>query len=137
MTHTYFPLNLAMLRLLGAVAALVPALACAEGVPIAAVQSSLTAGSYVLDGVIQAVKQSTVAAQASGRIATFSVKAGDRVHVGQVLATIDDREAQVGVQRAQAQTDQADAELVSPYQAHKKIYLRPQCAQSIQNHLIR
>ncbi len=111
MTHTYFPLNLAMLRLLGAVAALVPALACAEGVPIAAVQSSLTAGSYVLDGVIQAVKQSTVAAQASGRIATFSVKAGDRVHVGQVLATIDDREAQVGVQRAQAQTDQADAEL--------------------------
>ena len=111
MIKKHFSLNLAALPLLGALAALVPALTFAEGVPIAAVQSSVTAGSYVLDGVIQAVKQSTVASQASGRIAIFSVKAGDRVHVGQVIATIDDREAQVGVQRAQAQTAQADAEL--------------------------
>jgi RND family efflux transporter MFP subunit len=111
MKHTFYPLNLAALRLLGAMVVLVPALAFSEAVPIAAVQSSQTVGSYVLDGVIQAVKQSTVAAQASGRIANFSVKAGDRVRAGQVLATIDDREAQVGVQRAQAQTAQADAEL--------------------------
>jgi len=86
-------------------------LAQAEGVPAVAVQSTASAGSYVLDGVIQAVKQSTVAAQASGRIASFNVKAGDKVRAGQVLASIDDREAQVGVQRAQAQVTQADAEL--------------------------
>lgn len=88
-------------------------LAFAQGsaVPTAAVQSTASAGSYVLDGVVQAVKQSTVAAQASGRIASFTVKAGDKVRAGQVLATIDDREAQVGTQRAQAQVNQADAEL--------------------------
>ncbi|WP_158558913.1 efflux RND transporter periplasmic adaptor subunit [Rhodoferax lacus] len=76
-----------------------------------AAQSTANAGSYVLDGVIQAVKQSTVSAQATGRIASFNVKAGDKVHAGQVLASIDDREAQVGIQRAQAQITQADAEL--------------------------
>jgi RND family efflux transporter MFP subunit len=75
------------------------------------VQSSAVASGTVLEGVIQAVKQSTVAAQTSGRIATFTAKAGDRVRAGQVLATIDDREAQVGLQHAQAQVTQADAEL--------------------------
>ena len=80
-------------------------------VPTAVVQPRAVGASYDLDGVIQAVKQSTVAAQASGRIATFTVKAGDRVRVGQLLATIDDREAVAGVQRSQAQINQADAEL--------------------------
>jgi RND family efflux transporter MFP subunit len=68
------------------------------------------ASSY-LDGVIQAVQQSTVSAQASGRIATFLVKAGDRVKSGQLLATIDDRDAAIGLQRSQAQVDQANADL--------------------------
>ena len=80
-------------------------------VPTATVQTSAAASGYVLDGVVQAVKQSTVAAQTTGRIATFTVKAGDKVRAGQVMATIDDREAQVGSQRAQAQVNQADAEL--------------------------
>ena len=66
---------------------------------------------FTLDGVIQPVKQSTVAAQASGRIASLLVKAGDMVHAGQLLATIDDRESAAGLQRSQAQVSQADAEL--------------------------
>jgi len=82
-----------------------------NGVPTVTVQNSAAANTVALDGVIQAVKQSTVAAQASGRIASFAVKAGDKVRAGQVLATIDDREAQVGTQRAQAQISQAEAEL--------------------------
>ena len=80
-------------------------------IPTASVQAGAATSGYVLDGVVQAVKQSTVAAQTSGRIATFAVKAGDKIRAGQVLATIDDREAQVGSQRAQAQVNQADAEL--------------------------
>jgi len=67
--------------------------------------------STFLDGVIQPVQQSTVSAQASGRIATFLVKAGDKVKSGQLVATIDDREAAVGLQRSQAQVDQASADL--------------------------
>ena len=86
-------------------------LALAQVVPTVSVQSSSSAEGILLDGVIQAVKQSTVAAQASGRIVSFTVKAGDRVRVGQLLATIDDREAQVGLQHAQAQVNQTEAEL--------------------------
>lgn len=93
--------------------------AMAQGVPTATVTAVGSANggldgafsSYVLDGVVQAVKQSTVAAQASGRLVSMSVKAGDKVRNGQVLAVIDDREAQVGVTRSQAQVSQADAEL--------------------------
>lgn len=66
---------------------------------------------FELDGVIQPVKQSTVSAQASGRIVALNVKAGEPVRAGQLLATIDDRETQVGVQRSQAQVTQSDAEL--------------------------
>ncbi len=87
------------------------AMAQASAVPTAPVQLKAAGASYALDGVIQAVKQATVSAQASGRIAALNVKAGDRVRAGQVLASIDDREAQVGVTRSQAQIQQAEAEL--------------------------
>lgn len=102
------PLVLSMLSL-----ALLPLAVPAQtsAVPTAPVQLRAAGASYALDGVVQAVKQATVSAQASGRIATLGVKAGDRVRAGQVLASIDDREAQVGVSRSQAQIQQADAEL--------------------------
>jgi RND family efflux transporter MFP subunit len=99
-------------------------LAFAQGVPTVAVAGAganavsapandpqAAFNSYMLDGVVQAVKQSTVAAQATGRIASLTVKAGDRVRAGQVVAVIDDREAQVGVTRSQAQVSQAEADL--------------------------
>lgn len=89
----------------------VDASAQTTAVPTFVVQPQSLGTSYMLDGVIQPVRQSTVAAQASGRIATLTVKAGDKVRAGQVLATIDDREASAGLQRSQAQVNQADAEL--------------------------
>jgi RND family efflux transporter MFP subunit len=63
------------------------------------------------DGVVEPVKQSTVSAQAAGRIVQLAVAAGDRVRAGQLLATIDDRESQTGLQRSEAQVAQADADL--------------------------
>lgn len=95
---------------------------CALGMTVAAAQGGVqvstvpavvraVGGGFELDGVIQPVRQSTVSAQAGGRIATLLVKAGDKVQVGQLLASIDDREAQTGVQRSQAQVAQAQAEL--------------------------
>jgi RND family efflux transporter MFP subunit len=97
--------------LLAAVCGLAVAPLFAQGVPTAVVQIKAVGAAYELDGVVQPVKQSTVSAQASGRIATLLVKAGDKVRAGQVLATIDDREAAVGMQKSQAQINQADAEL--------------------------
>jgi RND family efflux transporter MFP subunit len=64
-----------------------------------------------LDGTLQAVKQSTLSAQASGRIAQLNVKAGDQIRAGQVLAVIDDRVTQAGVAQAQAGVAQAEAQL--------------------------
>jgi RND family efflux transporter MFP subunit len=64
-----------------------------------------------IDGVVEAVMQSTLSSQIPGRVLSLNVKAGDRVKAGQVLATIDDRETQTGVLRSQAQLQQSDAEL--------------------------
>jgi RND family efflux transporter MFP subunit len=80
-------------------------------IPTATIGLTTADASTQLEGVVQPVQQSTVSAQASGRIALFAVKAGDKVRAGQLLATIDDREAQVAQQRSQAQTDQAEADL--------------------------
>ncbi len=72
------------------------------------------------DGSLQAVRQSVLSAQASGRIATLSVKAGDRVKAGQVLAVIDDRATQAGVAQAQAGVAQADANLANAKAAYER-----------------
>lgn len=80
-------------------------------VPVARIAPREVAVGLELDGVVEPVKQSTVAAQASGRIARLLVKAGDAVRAGQVLATVDDSETRTGLQRSQAQAAQAEAEL--------------------------
>ena len=80
-------------------------------VNVAAVQLKAVGSGFEMDGVVQPVKQSTVSAQASGRLVALAVKAGDPVRAGQLLATIDDRETQTGVQRSRAQAAQAQAEL--------------------------
>jgi RND family efflux transporter MFP subunit len=77
---------------------------------IAAGQKSV-ANFTEMDGLIEAVKQSTLSSQIAGRVVSLNVKAGDRVRAGQVLASIDDRETQTGVMRSQAQLQQSDAEL--------------------------
>ncbi len=97
-------LGLALLGGVGAAAAAVE-------VPVVTARPQAVGTGVEYDGIIQAVQQSTVSAQASGRVASLLVKAGDRVRAGQVLATIDDRETQTGVQRSQAQVAQAEADL--------------------------
>lgn len=84
-----------------------------QDVPVALVAPRSVGQGVELDGSLQAVRQSTLSAQASGRIASLQVTAGDRVRAGQVLATIDDRMTQAGVSQAQAQVAQADAQLVN------------------------
>lgn len=87
--------------------------ALAQGVQVPTVQIGARAvrTGYEIDGVIEPVKQSVIAAQASGRVVKLLVKMGDQVKAGQLLATIDDRETTVGVQRSQAQLNQSEAEL--------------------------
>ena len=100
-----------VLSLIFGIAAGVASAQSSIAVPTIQVQSRAIGSGFELEGVVQPVKQATVSAQASGRIASLAVKAGDVVRAGQLLATIDDRETQTGVQRSQAQVAQAQAEL--------------------------
>jgi multidrug efflux pump subunit AcrA (membrane-fusion protein) len=58
----------------------------AAPVEVAVVQARPQAVStgFEYDGVVEPVKQSTISSQASGRVATISVKAGDQVRAGQL-----------------------------------------------------
>lgn len=112
MTTSSFSQIFRIASLLGCAVAMSAAFAQSSiQVPTLLVQSRSVGSGFELEGVIQPVKQATVSAQASGRIATLLVKAGDAVRAGQLLATIDDRETQTGLQRSQAQAAQAQAEL--------------------------
>jgi RND family efflux transporter MFP subunit len=89
-------------------------------VPVIALGVQAVGAGAVFDGNLQAVRQSVLSAQASGRIASLSVKAGDRVKAGQVLAVIDDRATQAGVAQAQAGLAQADANLTNAKAAYER-----------------
>lgn len=89
-------------------------------VPVMEVGARDVVGSAAFDGSLQAVRQSVLSAQASGRIATLSVKAGDRVKAGHVLAVIDDRATQAGVAQAQAGVAQAQASLANASAAYER-----------------
>ena len=80
-------------------------------VPTVKVGTGAVAGAWALDAVIEAVRQSTVGAQASGNVVALRVKAGDRVKAGQELARIDARETQAGLNQSQAAVAQAEANL--------------------------
>ena len=67
--------------------------------------------TYAAEGVVEAVKQSTVAAQISGRVVAINFDVGDRVKKGQVIVRIDPTEVNQAYAASQAQIAQADATL--------------------------
>lgn len=96
------------------------ALAQSVQVPTVQIGAPAVSTGYEIDGVIEPVKQSVIAAQASGRVVKLLVKMGDQVKAGQLLATIDDRETTVGVQRSAAQLNQSEAELRNARTAYER-----------------
>lgn len=72
----------------------VPALADAQqAVPSAVVVAQNGSGSTAYEGVVEALRQTIVAAQVPGAVVALPVRAGDKVHAGQVLMRIDARAA--------------------------------------------
>jgi RND family efflux transporter MFP subunit len=69
--------------------------------------------AFAAAGVVEAVRQATVGAQADGRVTQLAVKAGDRVQAGQLLARIDARVAEQGVAASLSQVAEAEANLVN------------------------
>lgn len=98
-------------RLLLFAAALAASLpAWAEPVPTATLAAAADRAGFVLSGSLEALRQSTLAAQVGGSVVQLAVQAGARVKAGQVLARIDERDAQAGLAGAEAGVAQADAQ---------------------------
>ena len=91
-------------------AALVPP-AGAAGLQAAAAQPSTQQASTGYDGVVEAVRQTVVAAQVPGAIVQLDVKVGDRVAAGQLLLRIDARAADQNAAASDAQVQAARASL--------------------------
>jgi len=98
--------------------ACLPLLAGAQplSVPTTVAGSSNAAPSFEIEGALQALQQSTVAAQVGGNVLQLAVKAGDRVKAGALLARIDERESQAGLAGADAGVAQAQANLAQAQQ---------------------
>jgi RND family efflux transporter MFP subunit len=108
--------------------ALVPQARAAEQSP--AVQAA-PAATHVLayrdvpdvisaEGVVEAVRQSTLAAQIAGQIVELKVKVGDRVKAGQVLVRIDPRAAEQVVSGSQSQLAEAQAGLTNALRSYER-----------------
>lgn len=69
--------------------------------------------SALAEGIVEAVRQSTIAAQVAGRVVAMPVKAGDRVRAGQLLVQIDPRSAVQAEAASQSQLREAQANLAN------------------------
>jgi RND family efflux transporter MFP subunit len=85
-------------------------------VPTIVVGGGSATASLDIEGTLQALQQSTVAAQVGGNVLQLAVKAGDRVKAGALLARIDERELQAGLAGGDAGVAQAAAALAQAQQ---------------------
>jgi RND family efflux transporter MFP subunit len=67
--------------------------------------------TYSAEAVVEAVRQSTVAAQIAGRVVELRFDVGDYVKKGEVIARIDERAAAQAVAASEAQVREAEAAL--------------------------
>jgi RND family efflux transporter MFP subunit len=87
-----------------------PAIAI-PAVETAAVEARDVELTYSAEAVVEAVRQSTVAAQIAGRIVELRFDVGDYVKKGEVIVRIDERAAAQALAASEAQVRQAEAAL--------------------------
>jgi len=81
--------------------------------------------TYSSEALIEAVRQSTVAAQISGRIVDIRFDTGDYVKKGEVIVRIDERASTQAVAASQAQVQEAEATLRNAragYERSRQLY---------------
>jgi len=83
--------------------------AAAQGLETAEVQYREVDVTYAAEALVEAVRQSTVAAQVTGRIVELNYDVGDYVKKGQVIVRIDESEARQVLAGSEAQVAQAEA----------------------------
>lgn len=102
--------------------ALIPGLARADsGLETATATLEVVPREQVFDGVVEAVKQATVAAQISGRITEIRFDVDDVVEKNAILLRIHDTEYKAREKQAQAGLAEAKARLKDATAEHKRI----------------
>jgi len=110
-----------------------PANVLASPLSIAVVQSSGTGDSASFEGVVEAVRQTVISAQVPGTVVALTVKAGDVVKAGQVLARIDARTADQNVAASDAQVQSARATLevaTKEFERQKQLFAKNYTSQA-------
>lgn len=105
----------------------------AETLATAAAMQSNQAQVITVEGVVEAIKGSVVAPQVSGSVTALTVKAGDKVKAGQLLARIDTRLAEQQAMTNQAQVAAARAQLSAArqeYERKKRLYEKQYISQA-------
>ncbi|MFZ6711574.1 efflux RND transporter periplasmic adaptor subunit [Undibacterium sp. TC9W] len=100
---------------------------------VAEVRAGNTGGMITTDGVVEAVRQTVIAAQISGAITELPAKAADSMKAGQVLARIDGRAASQQANASQAQVEAARAELQlasKDFERQKQLFARQYISQA-------
>lgn len=92
----------------------------AEQLATTSVQYREVVQTYTVDGLMEAVRQSTVSAQIGGRIKEISFDIGDHVNKGEVILRIDEREAAQALAGSQAQVLQAQANMQNAKMAYER-----------------
>lgn len=93
-----------------------PAVASTAHITTLKLTPSTQTGQASFDGVVESVRQSTIAAQVPGNVVEIMVRAGDRVAAGQTLLRIDG-------QAAEQQAIAARAEFARQQQLYAKEYI--------------
>ena len=106
-----FTLRLAPAALAAALMWGLPAAAAAQSLNAVPAQTAASAATSAFDGVVEAVRQTVVAAQVAGAVVQLDAKVGDHVKAGQVLVRIDARAADQTAAASDAQVRAARASL--------------------------
>ena len=111
------------LPLLCGLAVFAPAGLLAAGPPLAVVEAKrqTLADEQVLDGVVEAVNQSTVSAQTAGRVETIMVDVNDYVPQGAPILRIRNIEQRAGLDQAQANLREAQARFLEAEGEYNRI----------------
>lgn len=84
------------------------------------ITESAKANSRQISGIVKSANESTLSFRVGGRVLSVNVNIGDNVVIGQILATLQQREFKLAVQTAQAKLASVRADLLEKTDALKR-----------------
>ena len=114
-----------------------PARAAASALNTVAAQASADAATTGFDGVVEAVRQTVIAAQVAGAVVALQAKVGDRVAAGQLLLRIDARAADQNAAASDAQLLSARVSLdlaAKDFERQKQLFNQKYISQAALDH---